>query len=536
MRFFSHFCIFVFEAQNFAVSIQINDLGKMRKGILLILMVGCFVYSNAQTEEDEIELLIEKVETASNLDSLVNLWHMRNTATDLVVDTISDFTERLIEELPDSVYIARLAAINSPFPFTYNSQVKSYIKLYTQRRRTQVETMMGLSEYYFPIFEAALDARNMPLELKYLPIIESALNPRALSKAGASGIWQFMYYTGKQYGLEINSYIDERRDPVKATEAAVNFLSDLYKIYGDWHLVIAAYNCGPGNVNKAIRRAGGKRNFWEIYYGLPRETRGYVPAFIAAAYTMTYAREHDFVASPSYLPIATDTIMVSQPLHFNQIADVMQIPIEIIRELNPQYRRDVVPAKGKPYALRLAFDHSTAFVSLEDSIFSYRRNHFFPDNKLVVSPSDSRHPVVSPSGRNAIHYTVKSGDAIGVIAGWFHVSVSDLRYWNNINKNLIRVGQRLVVYVPKERAAHYQEIANARMSRTSSPTVAASHTIATSLVDGDYVYHTVRAGDNLWTIAQQYPGVTNDDILRLNNITDVRKIMPGQKLRIKPRS
>jgi membrane-bound lytic murein transglycosylase D len=500
-------------------------------------MAGSFVLTNAQTEaQDDIEILTEKVVPGSNLDSLVNLWHLRNSVTDLVVDTISDYTERLIEELPDSVYIARLAAINSPFAFTYNSQVKSYIKLYTQRRRTQVETMLGLSDYYFPIFEAALDAKNLPLELKYLPIIESALNPQALSKAGASGIWQFMYYTGKQYGLEINSYIDERRDPVKATQAAVDFLSDLYAIYGDWQLVIAAYNCGPGNVNKAIRRAGGKRNFWEIYYGLPRETRGYVPAFIAAAYTMTYAREHDFVASPSYLPIATDTIMVSQPLHFNQIAQVMQIPIEILRELNPQYRRDVVPAKGKPYALRLAFDHSTNFVSLEDSIFSYNRNQFFPDNKLLAAPSDARHPVVSPSGREAIHYTVKSGDAIGVIAGWFHVSVSDLRYWNGINRNLIRVGQRLVVYVPKDKSEHYQDIANARMNKSKRTSPAVKQVIQTNLADGEFVYYTVRPGDNLWTIAQQYPGVTNEDILKLNKITDVRKIKPGQKLRIKPRS
>ena len=507
----------------------------MRKVLLLFLLLGCFVLSHAQNEEpDEIEFLDEQLAPQSNLDSLVNLWHMRHSVTDLVVDSISDIAERLVEELPDSVYIARLAAINSPIHFPFNSQVKSYIKLYTQRRRAQVETMLGLSEYYFPVFEQALDAANLPMELKFLPIIESALNPRALSRAGASGIWQFMYYTGKRYGLEVNSYIDERRDPVKASQAAVDFLSDLYKIYGDWHLVIAAYNCGPGNVNKAIRRSGGKRDFWEIYYHLPRETRGYVPAFIAAAYTMTYTREHDFVSRPSYLPIATDTIMVRQPLHFTQIAEVMQIPVEIIRELNPQYRLDVVPAKSKAYPLRLAFDHSTTFASLEDSIFNHRRNHFFPDNKLVVAPSDSRHPVVSPSGREAIHYTVKNGDAVGLIAGWFHVSASDLRYWNNINGNLIRVGQRLVVYVPKDKAAHYHGIANARMGRAASSVPVQSAAVPTSVSDGDYVYYTVRPGDNLWTIAQQYPGVTNEDILRLNNITDVRKIKPGQRLRIKP--
>lgn len=512
----------------------------MKKILLLFYLTGCFSLGYAQNEEiEELEFLEEKAAFETNLDSLVNLWHLRSSVTDLVVDSISDTAERLYEELPDSVYIARLAAINSPIHFPFNSQVKSYIKLYTQRRREQVENMLGLAEYYFPIFEEALDARNMPMELKYLPIIESALNPRALSRAGASGIWQFMYYTGKRYGLEINSYVDERRDPVKASLAAVDFLHDLYKIYGDWHLVIAAYNCGPGNVNKAIHRSGGKRDFWEIYYRLPKETRGYVPAFIAAAYTMTYAREHDFVPKPSFLPIATDTIMVGQPLHFSQIAEVMQIPVEIIRELNPQYRRDVVPAKDKAYPLRLAFDHSTVFASLEDSIFKYRRYHFFPDNKLVVLPSDSRHPVVSPAGREAIHYTVKSGDAVGLIAGWFNVSSSDLRYWNNINGNLIRVGQRLVVYVPKDKAAHYQNIANSRMGRSSAASTFSSAppaSIQANLSDADYIYHTVRSGENLWTIAQKYPGVTNEDILRLNNITDASKLKPGQKLKIKPRS
>jgi membrane-bound lytic murein transglycosylase D len=516
-----------------------KEMNQMKKTILIFFMLGGLMNIQAQTEQqDEIELLTEKIAPQSNLDSLVSLWHLRNSVTDLVVDTISAATDKLYEQLPDSVYIARLAAINSPIPFPFNTQVKSYIQLYTQRRREQVETMLGLSEYYFPIFEAALDARNMPLELKYLPIIESALNPTALSRAGASGIWQFMYYTGKQYGLEVNSYVDERRDPVKATLAAVDFLADLYTIYGDWHLVIAAYNCGPGNVNKAIRRSGGKRDFWEIFYRLPRETRGYVPAFIAAAYTMTYPREHEFMTKPSYLPIATDTIMIGKPLHFNQIADVLQVPVQMVRELNPQYRRDVVPAKGKAYPLRLAFDHSTLFASLEDSVFNYRRNQFFPDNKLVVAPSDARHAVVSPSGREAVSYTVKTGDAVGVIADAFDVSASDLRYWNDLRGNLIKVGQQLVVYVPKGKQALYQGIANARMGKTETLAVnrPITNNIQANLADGDYIYHVVRSGENLWTIAQQYPGVSNEDILRLNNISDARKLKPGQKLKIKPRS
>lgn len=507
--------------------------------ILLLFVAGCINTIHAQPEElKDLEFQEEKGDPELNLDSLVNLWHIHNSATDLVVDTISDQAECLVEELPDSVYISRLAAINSPIPFIFNDQVKSYIKLYTQRRREQVENMLGLSDYYFPLFEAALDAKNMPLELKYLPIIESALNPQAVSRAGASGIWQFMYYTGKRYGLEINSYIDERRDPVKASYAAVDFLSDLYNIYRDWTLVIAAYNCGPGNVNKAIRRSGGKRDFWGIYYYLPRETRGYVPAFIAAAYTMTYAREHEFMTRPSFLPVATDTIMISKPLHFNQISEVMQIPVELIRELNPQYRRDVVPSKDKPYPLRLAFDHSSLFVSFEDSIYNHRRNDFFPNNNLVVAPVDSHRAAVTPSGRETIHYTVKTGDAVGLIADWFNVHVTDLRYWNNINRNLIKVGQHLVIYVPKDKADHYQEVANSHMGKLKTISASNTKTDQTQAIlsDGDYIYHTVRSGENLWTIAQQYSGVTNDDILRLNNITDARKLKPGQKLKIKPRS
>ncbi|WP_052345514.1 lytic transglycosylase domain-containing protein [Alkaliflexus imshenetskii] len=511
------------------------------KKILIVLLVaftqiGANLYAEGPKNNEPGEY---REFSAASLDSLVNLWHARPAVPAFVVDTIIESAEFLYEELPDSVYIQRLASINSPIYYPFNNQVKSYIRLYTQRRREQMENMLGLAEYYFPMFEAALDARNMPMELKYLAVIESALNPRALSRAGASGIWQFMYHTGKRYGLEVDSYIDERRDPFKATEAAVSFLSDLYDIYGDWHLAIAAYNCGPGNVNRAIRRAGGKRDFWEIYYGLPRETRGYVPAFIAATYAFTYAREHNLHARPINLPVATDTIMVSRPLHFEQIADMLQIPVDAIRELNPQYRKDVIPALTKSYPLRLAFDQTTAFAAIEDTIYAHRRTQFFPNNQLVVTPSNNTHSAVAPAGREPVYYTVKSGDAVGLIAGWFNVRVSDLRYWNNINGNLIRVGQQLVVYVPRDRLAHYQSVADTRMGRTSSRPAAPTAVVSASTAPGnddDYVWHTVRSGDNIWSIAQQYPGVTNEDILRLNNITDARRIQPGQRLRIRPRS
>ncbi len=506
---------------------------KLQLLIISLMLLNSGIIKAINPNENNIQE--ENNAFSTSLDSLVNLWYIRSniSSQDLVVDTIIEAKENLYDELPDSVYIQRLKDIVSPINFNFNSQVKSYIRLYTQRRTEQMENMLGLAEYYFPIFEEILDAKDLPLELKYLPIIESALNPRALSRAGASGIWQFMLQTGRQYGLEVNSYIDERRDPVKATMAAAEFLSDLYEIYGDWYLVLAAYNSGPGNVNRAIRRSGNKKNFWEIYYRLPRETRGYVPAFIAAVYSFKYAEEHNLKAKPIALPTITDTIMVGKPLHFEQINDMTGIPVELIRELNPQYRRDVIPAQNTSMPLRLAFDHTTFFAAIEDTIYKHRRNEFFPENQLVVSPSNVIHAVVPPSGTVPVTYTVKSGDVVGLISEWFNVRAADLRYWNNINRNVIRVGQKLTVYVQADKAEHYREVA-ARHMGSPAPVKTTSNIINTD--DADYIYHTVRSGDNIWSIAKQYPGVSNEDIIRLNNITDVRRIQPGQRLRIKPRS
>ncbi len=509
-------------------------MGVLITGILLLFGSGA---AGQASDAEALNMEVEREADyfARSLDSLVNVWYVNASATNLVVDSIPMDSLLMLSDLPDSVYIQRLEAMVSPFEFSYNDKVKAYIRLYTQRRREQVEVMLGLAEYYFPIFETELDARGLPLELKYLPVIESALNPRALSRAGASGLWQFMYYTGKRYGLQVDSYTDERRDPVKSTRAAVSHLSDLYDIYGDWKLVIAAYNCGAGNVNRAIRRSGGKRDFWEIYYRLPRETRGYVPAFIAAAYTMTYNLEHSLIPRPVELPMATDTVMVSQPLHFSQVADVLNVPIEVIRDMNPQYRLDIIPAKTKSYPLRLAFDQSTLFASFEDSVFGFQREKYFPDNQLVVKPQLTQYPTAVPAGKDKVYYTVKSGDAIGLIAEWFDVYTSDLRYWNNIRHNLIKVGQKLVIYVPKGKADHYERIARAKSGRSSvaSP---ADMVAASGGNDADFIYHTVGNGDSVWSIAREYPDVTDRDILRLNNISDSRKIKPGQRLKIKPKS
>jgi len=446
-------------------------------------------------------------------------------------------TENLknISPCSDSLYLARLDSMQSAIPLSFNDIVRTYIELYVVKRRFQVANMLGIAEYYFPIFEEALDAECMPLELKYLPVIESALNPRALSRAGASGLWQFMYSTGKLYKLEINSFVDERRDPYLATKAAVRYLNDLYAIYEDWILVIAAYNCGPGNVNKAIRRSGGKKNYWDIYYYLPRETRGYVPAFIAANYVFRYHKAHGIFPIEPTLPTLCDSIMLDEAVHFEQIAAKLDISVEQLRDLNPQYRADVVPAGfGKTYALRMPYSHVNQFIDRQDSIFACNRSKYFNDADRTADPKNRikvHAHALGSDGRVRLVYTVKSGDVPGAIALKFNVRTADLKYWNNLNKKMtIRPGQKLVLYVPEKKAAQYKN--NTTYAGKVNNTVGAPKV---ETIDGEFVLYTVKKGENLWTIAKKYPGVSNRDIMKWNGLTDkdVRGIKPGQKLKIK---
>jgi membrane-bound lytic murein transglycosylase D len=408
--------------------------------------------------EGEVEL-----QTGENLDSLLNLWYV-NRSLETAVDEYQPGADTLIPDFSDSVYLARLAEIPSVVDLTYNRIVKNYINVYTHKRREQMRIMMGLSDYYFPMFEEVFDLYGVPYELKYLSVIESALNPRAVSRAGAVGTWQFMYSTGKYYGLTINSLVDERRDPMAATHAAARFLSDLYKMYHDWTLALAAYNCGPGNVNKAIRRSGGRRNFWDIYYYLPRETRGYVPAFIAATYSMNYSEDHLLSRAPLTLPLYTDTMMVHEPVHLKQVSEVLDLPIGQLRDLNPQYRQDVVPGSSKKaYAIRIPLDQSAAFIDLQDSIFAHKDSVYFDPGKKVASPQrySSSYRVDLPSDKyDKLYYTVRSGDNVGYVADWYDIRASDLRYWNNISRNLIKVGQKLVIYKPKGSSERYRNLDN----------------------------------------------------------------------------
>ncbi|MGD9930553.1 MAG: transglycosylase SLT domain-containing protein [Mangrovibacterium sp.] len=476
----------------------------------------------------------------AQIDSLANTWYIQNTFN-IDFDVDPELSE--LVSLPDSIYIQRLQSIESYVDLSYNKTVKNFIELYTQRKRDLTEMMLGLSAYYFPMMEEKLDKYDLPLELKYMAIIESALNPTARSRANAVGLWQFMYGTGKMYKLEIGTFVDERRDPEKATEAAAKYLSDLYKIYQNWHLVIAAYNCGPGNVNKAIRRSGGARDYWSIYYYLPRETRGYVPAFIAAAYVMNHFAQHKIQPRFPDFPIVTDTIHVQDYLHFKQVSEVIGISTEELQALNPQYRMDIIPGKpGKRYVLRIPAERVGDYIDNEEQIFAYNRTTYFPNNEILVPKERSSHHPSDIQGKDKIFYTVKSGDNLGYISQWFRVNVNDLRYWNNIYKNLIRAGQRLAVYVPQGQADHYANVNSMSFSQKQefakqTPVTKAVSASANVSYDGSgLVHYTVRRGDTLWSIARQFPGVSNQDIMRLNNMTNGNVLKVGQKLKIQPKS
>lgn len=529
---------------------RIDNYREMRKIILLVALtiaVNICLFAQEDSVADAQDkdvyydsLVMEDFRFAQNLDSMLVLWYVEHSESRFNSDT-SAYIDSVIPVFSDTVYKSRLAAIPSFVDLSYNEKVRAYIEVYTRKRRAQVEFMLGLSECYFPVFEEVLESYGIPYELKYLPVIESALNPRARSRAGAVGLWQFMYTTGKLYKLEINSYVDERMDIVKASQAAAWYLKDLYKIYNDWILVLAAYNCGPGNVNKAIRRSKGKTNYWELYHYLPRETRGYVPAFIAATYAMNYYKEHGL--QPQKIEMSLyDTITITEELHLKQVSEVLGIPMEVLKDLNPQYVKDIIPATKKNYSLRLPLEYSTLFIDQEDSIYAYKDSLFFSKDKAIIpeKTGDQVAYVPEPPSPDMVKliYTVKAGDNIGFISSWYGVNSADLRYWNNIRRNLIKGGQKLIIYKDKSVAEKYSAINTMTFEEKQKfigKTVTASAETKQNPDDssGDYVYYTVRSGDNFWSIAKKYPGVSNIDIMMLNGIKDERSLSPGQKLKIK---
>lgn len=403
--------------------------------------VDVLIRQNGTEQKESIEL---PKSMTYPLDSLLTDWKAKNYI-DLGKDC-STSTENPI--FSDSVYIDRLARIPAVVEMPYNEIVRKFIDMYTGRLRNQISFMLSACNFYMPIFEEALDAYGLPLELKYLPIIESALNPSAVSRAGACGLWQFMLNTGKMYGLESNSLVDERRDPLKATWAAARYLKDMYAIYRDWDLVIASYNCGPGTINKAIRRSGGKTDYWEIYNYLPRETQGYVPAFIAINYVMTYYCKHNICPMETNIPAATDTIQVTKNIHFEQLANVCGIGVDEVKSLNPQYKRNIIPGETKPQTLRLPVNFISTFIDNEDSIYSYHRNDFFRNRRIVAIPQRSRAARGSKSSRNgkASYHRIRRGETLSTIAEHYGISVSSLKRWNGLRNSRITAGKRLKIY------------------------------------------------------------------------------------------
>lgn len=374
-----------------------------------------------------------------NIDSLMNNWQSRTLLQLLESDSVYE-----ILPVNDSIYADRLNRLQTIIQMTYNDVTKQFIERYANRHRRLISNMLGLSTYYMPMIENALDKYNMPQELKYLPIIESAFNPKAVSRVGAKGLWQFMFKTAKSYGLKANSYIDERFDPLKSTHAAIRYLRDLYNFFQSWDLAIAAYNCGPGNVKKAIIRSGGKTNFWQIYRYLPRETRGYIPAFIAANYIMNYYEEHGITPMQPTLPIATDTIHVSKNLHFSQVAELCDIEMEALRAMNPQYIRDIIPGKSETCVLRLPNETITSMLTLGDTIYKHKQEQFFPENQLAQLEKSVK---LNDGGRSySKRHKVRNGETLSTIARKYGVSVKQIMKANGMRSTRIRAGRYINIY------------------------------------------------------------------------------------------
>ena len=494
----------------------------------------------------------------SMLDSLVTLTHVvrfNNLGCNNFSDMVSN--SGIVPSFSDETYARRIAQISSPIPLSYNKYVKQYIQIYADKKRCLTQRMMGLSNFYFPMYEENLDREGLPLEFKYLSVVESALNPTAKSRVGATGLWQFMYNTGLVYNLKINSYIDERKDPVKATKAACQYFKEMYGIYHDWLLVIAAYNCGPGNVNRAIKRSGGKTNFWEIMPYLPKETRGYVPAFIAVTYVMNYAKEHNIMpVAPAYSFFEVDTIAVARPVNFNVLAQQLDLPYDVIEYLNPIYKRHFIPACEGATVLRLPVNKISQFLLMEQSIYAVSAPSVFPVLPLQLAKNTIGDDGAYTSKRVKKTHVVRRGETIAGIADQYDVSASAIKKMNHIKGNSVKKGQRLQFYAwvkTKSSVKHVKpainEIKDSSVAIVEKETENSDDSIVTDssqllikkLNHGEtaskeiqkhkFVYHLVAPGDTLWNIAKRYDGVTVEQIKDINNLHDSH-IKVGTKLKL----
>lgn len=486
-----------------------------------------------------IEGLLPEDYTLDVTDSLLSLWYVHSNLRKGDTVSFNMDSVHFRSSVTDKEYLQRLADMNSFITLPFNETVRNYIILYSEKMPTKMSSMLALSQYYFPIFEEIFDRYGLPKELKYMAVIESAFNPVAVSRAGAKGMWQFMYNTAKMYGLTINSFVDERLDPVKSADAAARYMRDAYRIFGDWNLAISSYNCGSGNVNKAMRRSG-SREFWPVYNYLPRETRGYVPAFVGAMYAFTYYREHGLVPETDSMPVQVDTFHIRRMLHFQQVSALTGVSVEMLKKLNPQYVHDIVPGTAKEeYVLRLPYQYTSKFIENEDSVYAYNAKEYF-------SPATLQNIAVSGSASSQrIAYKVKSGDYLGRIASRYHVTVKQIMEWNHLRNTNLRVGQVLYIYgkfngpVAQSSGASSKSSAassskgsasSGGATRASSKGSAATPPPADSAAEGTYTVYVVKSGDSLYRISQDYPGVSADDIMKFNGIgTDIR---PGMKLKI----
>ena len=483
--------------------------------IILIYIVFSLIGTNGLWAQPQSAYAVDQFQDdpiAAALDSLHNLNLFEKGYAKIVYPKNSkyQFPADSVPKYDDGVYEARLAKLDaaSPFDLQYNPVVKGYIQMYTLRRRELVSRMMALSQFYFPMFEEQLDKYNLPLELKYLAICESALNPLAKSKAGATGLWQFMYPTGKIYGLNVSSYVDERCDPYKSTIAACEYFKYLYGLFGDWQMVLAAYNGGPGTVNRAIRKSGGKRTYWEIRPFLPKETQGYVPAFIAVNYVMSYTSEHNLhSAIPKKTFLGVDTVIVKKQISFEQISAVLDIPADELMYLNPTYKKRIIPVMpGEISILTLPANKMGAFITNENKIYNFLNNDSL-NSQLVLASQETM----------KIH-TVKSGEHLSTIAKRYGCTVADIKQWNSISGSTVKPGKKLTIYVYGKKPT----------TTTGSSTTTTANTTKPA---GGFKLYTVKKGDTLFKIAQQNK-TTVDELKRLNKFGSKYTLMPGQKIKV----
>lgn len=484
----------------------ISSIGMAQKPVLEVAASDTLVSVKQQPAKEEVVRLSLKEMDSLWIETLYSSPLFQGIEMDVEAAYIEDYDASLSTELLKE----RLEVLNAetPFDLEYNPELERLIRYYLKTRSKYYPKMMARALYYFPMFEKYLDSYDIPLEIKYLAVVESGLNPRAKSKVGATGMWQFMYQTGKQFGLQVSSYVDERQDPVKSVQAACRYLESLYKTFNDWDLALAAYNSGPGNVTKAIRRSGGYRNYWNIRPFLPRETAGYLPAFYANYYIFEYAAEHKIVPlAPKTFHFATDTIRVKQLLTFELLNQTLGVSNELLQFLNPEYKLDIVPyVQHKQYSLRLPSEHAVKFVAQEKEIYALATQEEAAREKPLPKYFEMN---------QRIRYTVKSGDYLGRIANRYGVRVSEIKKWNGLRTTNLKVGQRLTIY-PK------------RLNYSVAKPISKSGKTVTP--KGEKIEYTIQKGDSLWSISKQYPNVSVQQIKDWNGIRDANSLIPGKKI------